>query len=152
MQSVAKQLIRSGTSGSLRIAKTAPKAPSCPGPDQHARYPDGGYDVKFAQVRKYALSLPDVTEKPHFDRTSFRVGGKIFVTARPAESHIHVFVPEVHREPALALYAGQVSKLFWGGKVVGLRIELPKATVGVVNDLIRNAWKAKAPKSLIREK
>ena len=108
--------------------------------------------MKFAQVRKYALSMPEVTEEPHFDRTSFRVGGKIFVTARPAESHIHVFVPEEQREPALAMHPEQVAKLFWGGKVVGLRIELPKAPVGVVNDLIRNAWKAKAPKSLIREK
>ena len=107
-----------------------------------------GADVKLAQVRKYALSLPGVTEEPHFDRTSFRVGGKIFVTARPAESHIHVFVPEEHRQPALAMYPGQVSKLFWGGKVVGLRIELADTAVSVVNDLVKRAWESKAPKSV----
>ena len=87
--------------------------------------------MKLAQVRKYALSLPEVTEEPHFDRTSFRVRGKIFVTARPAETHIHVFVPEEHREPALALHPGQVSKLLWGGKVVGLRVELADTAAGV---------------------
>ncbi len=30
--------------------------------------------------RKMALSLPDVTEAPHFDSTSFRVGKKIFAS------------------------------------------------------------------------
>jgi hypothetical protein len=103
--------------------------------------------MRFAQVRKYALSLPEVTEEPHFDRTSFRVAGKIFVTARPGESHIHVFVPEEHREPALALYPGQISKLLWGGKVVGLRIELADTAASVVNELVKRAWETKAPKS-----
>ena len=104
--------------------------------------------MKLAQVRKYALSLPEVTEEPHFDRTSFRVRGKIFVTARPAETHIHVFVPEEHREPALALHPGQVSKLLWGGKVVGLRVELADTAAGVVNDLVKRGWESKAPKAL----
>lgn len=34
-------------------------------------------------LRRIALSLPEVTEKPHFDRAAFRVnvaGGRIFVT------------------------------------------------------------------------
>lgn len=98
------------------------------------------------QVRKYALSLPEASEEPHFDRISFRVGGRIFLTARPAESHIHVFVPDKQREPALAMYPDLVTKLLWGGKVVGLRIELPRAPVGVVNQLIESAWEAKAPR------
>lgn len=101
--------------------------------------------MTLTQVRKYALSLPRVSEEPHFDRISFRVGGRIFLTARPAESHIHVFVPEEQREAALAIHPDLVSKLLWGGKVVGLRIELPRAPVGVVNDLIESAWEARTP-------
>lgn len=101
--------------------------------------------MTLTQVRKYALSLPKASVEPHFDRISFRVGGRIFLTARPAESHIHVFVPEEQREAALAIHPGLVTKLRWGGKVVGLRIELPKAPVGVVNDLIKAAWEAKSP-------
>jgi hypothetical protein len=30
--------------------------------------------------RKLALSFPEVTEKPHFEKTSFRVKKKIFAT------------------------------------------------------------------------
>lgn len=102
--------------------------------------------VTLGEVKKYALTLPDVREEPHFDRLSFRVRGKIFLTARATEKHIHVFVPEEVREPALALH-DYVSKLLWGGKVVGLRIELPKAAPQVVQGLVRAAFESKAPKS-----
>jgi YjbR len=46
--------------------------------------------MNVAQVRRYALSLPDTTEEPHFEYSSFRVRGKIFVTVPPDEEHIHV--------------------------------------------------------------
>jgi hypothetical protein len=60
--------------------------------------------VKFATVLKYALSLPEVTEEPHHHFGSFRVRGRIFVTVPPEQEHIHVFVAELQRETALALY------------------------------------------------
>jgi hypothetical protein len=103
--------------------------------------------LTLAQVRRHALSLEGVNEEPHFDRTSFRVKGKIFVTARPKESHIHVFVSEAHREPAIAMHGQYISKLLWGGKVVGVRIELPQAEPGVVKDLVSLAWQERAPKA-----
>jgi len=37
----------------------------------------------LAEARRLALSLPEVTEQPHFDMASFRVRGKIFVTVPP---------------------------------------------------------------------
>jgi negative regulator of genetic competence, sporulation and motility len=55
-------------------------------------------------VRRYALSLAEVTEAPHHEYSSFRVRGKIFVTVPPKEDAIHVFVEEEDREQALALY------------------------------------------------
>jgi hypothetical protein len=33
--------------------------------------------VKLNDVRRFAMSLPEVTEEPHFAYTSFRVKGKI---------------------------------------------------------------------------
>ncbi|RYG63261.1 MmcQ/YjbR family DNA-binding protein, partial [bacterium] len=89
--------------------------------------------MNLAQVRKRAMALPEVTEEAHFDRTSFRVKGKIFVTAKPDEPYVHVFVSEDVREPALASHPEHLEKLSWGGKVVGLRIALTGAPVGVVN-------------------
>jgi hypothetical protein len=101
--------------------------------------------VTLAQLRKYALSLAGSSEEPHFERTSFRVGGKIFMTAKPDEPYAHVFVGEELREPALAAHPQCMAKLPWGGKIVGLRIHLPKAPVAVVKDLVKAAWQARAP-------
>jgi hypothetical protein len=105
--------------------------------------------MTLAQLRKYALSLPESTEEPHFDRTSFRVRKKIFATARSDEPYVHVFVGDSHREPALAMHPDCIEKLFWGGKVVGLRINLPNVPRDVLKHLLRAAWEGKAPKSLI---
>jgi hypothetical protein len=104
--------------------------------------------MKIAQVRQCALSLPDATEEPHFEYSSFRVRGKIFVTVPPDGKHIHVFVGEPDRELALALHPAFVEKLVWGGKVRGLRVLLSKASPTVVSRLVRVAWVHKAPKRL----
>jgi hypothetical protein len=103
--------------------------------------------MKLASVRQHALSLPEVTEEPHFQNSSFRVRGKIFLTIPPDETAIHVFVGEQQREFALALHSQFVEKLLWGGKVVGLRVSLQSALPAPVKQLITQAWENKAPKS-----
>ena len=104
--------------------------------------------MKLAQVRRFAMSLPDVTEEPHFNYSSFRVRGKIFATVPPEGEHLHVFVSEQEREIALALEPAFIEKLHWGVRVVGLRIALAKAKPRVVNKLVAEAWSRRVPKSL----
>ncbi len=105
--------------------------------------------MNLAAVRSFALALPEVTEEPHHHYSSFRVRGKIFVTVPPAETHLHVFVPEDRREPVFATYPGFADKLLWGGKVVGIRITLQAAIAPVVLALVREAWIHKAPADLL---
>ena len=105
--------------------------------------------MKFETIRRYALSLPEVVEAPHFDYGSFRIRGKMVATVPPGGELLHVFVPEALREPALAMYPDFLEKLTWGGKVVGLRVQLPAAAPAVVKQLVRQAWEAKAPKRLV---
>jgi hypothetical protein len=105
--------------------------------------------MKVAQARRAALLLPESTEAPHFHFTSFRVAGKIFATAPPDEKYLHIFVDESDREIALALHGEWMEKLFWGAKVVGLRITLEKAKPKVVSELLKKAWSRKAPKRLL---
>ncbi|MGH3621598.1 MAG: hypothetical protein ACRDQ5_07385 [Sciscionella sp.] len=38
-------------------------------------------------ARRFALSLPEATEQPHFEMSSFRVRGKIFATVPVDEAH-----------------------------------------------------------------
>ena len=106
--------------------------------------------MKLATVRKHALSLEDVTEQPHHEYASFRVGGRIFVTVPPAEDVIHVFVGEEDRERALAMYPEWAGKLLWGGKVTGLRITLAAAPAAAVKALVQRAHDARRPVASIR--
>jgi hypothetical protein len=96
--------------------------------------------MKLDPIRKFALSLEAVTEEPHHHFSSFRVRGKIFVTIPPGEEFLHVFVNEQARDIALALYSEFIEKLFWGGKVVGLKVSLKMAKPSAVKSLVADAY------------
>lgn len=104
--------------------------------------------MTLTQARKLALAFPETTEQPHFESTSFRVHGKIFATAPPEETHLHVFVGDEQRELALGLGVGWLEDLWWGKKIVGLRVTLAKAKPQLVRELLHQAWTRKAPKKL----
>lgn len=95
--------------------------------------------MKIDAVRAYAMSLADTTEEPHHHFGSFRVRGKIFLTVPPDQEHLHVFVSEEVREAALAMDPAFLEKLLWGGKVVGLRVSLPRAKAAILKSLVLQA-------------
>ena len=100
------------------------------------------------QVRRFALSLPESTEEPHFHYSSFRVRGKIFATAPPEGEYVHLFVSAVDRETALANDPDFLEELHWGKQIAGLRALLPSARATVINALLKRAWSHKDPKRL----
>lgn len=104
--------------------------------------------VRLIDARRIAMSLPGVTEEPHFEYTSFRVKGKIFATAPPGGEYLHVFVADEDRDLPLLTQPRVIEKLWWGGKVRGLRITLRGAKKPMVSGLIEKAWLRKAPKAL----
>jgi len=104
--------------------------------------------MKLEDVRRFALSLPEATEEPHFEYTSFRVRRKVFATAPLSGEHVHIFLSDDQREPALLMHPKFVEKLFWGGKVRGLRVLLRKAKPQVVTELLVKAWLRKLPIAL----
>jgi len=102
--------------------------------------------MKAEAVRKFALSLPDATEEPHFHFTSFRIGGKIFATMPPGDVLLHVFVPEEERQLAVQSHPDTCEVLHWGKRVIGLKIELGMAEESFVLDLLQAAYAGKAGK------
>jgi hypothetical protein len=100
----------------------------------------------LARLRRHALSLEAVTEAPHHDFSSFRVRGKIFVTVPPDGEHVNVFVPDETRERALALHPDCMAKLWWGSKVLGLRVRLARAPWAAVKQLVDAAYAARVAK------
>ena len=102
-------------------------------------------------ARRFALSLPGVSEQPHFDKWSFRVRGKIFATAPPGDTHLHVFVDEQETRAAVAEEPSAFEELRWGKRLVGVRVHLPTAPPDLVYELVKEAWRSKAPKKLVTD-
>jgi hypothetical protein len=102
----------------------------------------------LAGARSFALSLPGVTEQPHFDMTSFRVRGRIFATVPPDENRLHIFVDEPDVDAYVAEDPGAFEPLWWGHQVRGIRVLLAAAQQDRVQELLTEAWRRKAPKRL----
>jgi len=105
--------------------------------------------MEIDAVRQFALSLPDVTESPHFDKTSYRVRGKIIATVPPDERHIHIFIDADQARSVAAGAPSSFEELWWGKKLAGVRAKLDVADADLVFSLIEDAWRLRAPKSLI---
>ena len=103
------------------------------------------------RARLFALSLPGVTEEPHFDMSSFRVRGKIFVTVPPAGDLLHVFVDEPEVEACVAENPAAFEPLRWGPRIRGLRVRLVAVPAGRVQELIEDSWRRKAPRRLVAD-
>ena len=110
---------------------------------------ENGSNVKLAEARKYALSLPETNEQPHFKYSSFRVKGKIFSTVPEDKNHLNIFVDDERLELAISMFPDAYEKLWWGKKVVGVTVRLSVADSSDVQDLLYAAWKRKAPKRVV---
>jgi len=68
----------------------------------------------------------------------------------PGGRHLHVFVGEEQRDLMVDVAPQAYEKLWWGKKVVGLRVALPRAKPQEVEELLHSAWQRKAPTNLVR--
>jgi hypothetical protein len=110
-----------------------------------------GKPMTLDEARAVALSLPGSTEEPHFERTSFRVRGKIFATAPLEGGSLHVFVDEHAVGVAVRMDPQAFAELHWGRKLAGVAVDLERADPEIVCDLLEESWRLRATKRLIRE-
>jgi hypothetical protein len=109
--------------------------------------------VKLDQARAFALSLPETTEDPHFDLSSFRVNKKIFCTIPPDGKTLRIFVGSVFEVQGLvAEDPAAFDVIIWGKREVSdwVSVHLPKASAPQVKELLEDAWRAKAPKRALK--
>ena len=106
--------------------------------------------MRLAEARKFALSLPEATEEPHFEKSSFRVRGKIFATVPEDQKHLNVFVDEHESRASVADDPSAFEELHWGVKLAGVRVTLANADSARVRELLEEAWRRKAPKRLVQ--
>lgn len=99
------------------------------------------------EARSLALGLPEVTEEPHHELSSFRVRGKIFATV-PDGTHLRVLVGESEILAAVAQDPDTFAPFFWGKRLACMVVDLGRADPDQLGELLTEAWLRKAPKSL----
>jgi hypothetical protein len=107
--------------------------------------------MRLAEARKFALSLPETTEEPHFAAGSFRVGGKIFATIPSGENQLRIFLQGEEVQGLIAEDPATFEPVIWGKRVVagGVCVNLTTAKAKVVRELLEEAWRLRAPKRVI---
>ena len=98
-------------------------------------------------VRALALALPETTEQPHFERTSFRVSGKIFATMPPDGASVNILLAEEEARAA-AEASDEVELLWWGRRLSGVRVALVAVDRAELAELLEDGWHRRAPRSV----
>jgi hypothetical protein len=101
------------------------------------------------EVRRLALALPETHEEPHFDRTSFRVGQRIFATLATDGATLNVMLDDDEARASAGETADAVELLWWGRRLSGVQVFLSRADEPLVRELLEDAWRGRAPRRLV---
>jgi hypothetical protein len=105
--------------------------------------------LSHGDVRRIALALPETVEQDHHGRPSFRVAKKIFATLPDAE-HVNVMLDEDDILLATQHESGSCTAVYWGSKLSAVAVDLRRAPLELVSELLTDAWRRRAPKRLTR--
>ncbi len=100
------------------------------------------------QARRLALALPEVAERDHHGRPSFRVAGKIFATLWD-ENHMNVMLDESGIHTAAQSTPAACTELWWGKRLRAVHVDLSRMDANALGELLADAWEHKAPKKLV---
>lgn len=104
------------------------------------------------QLRALALALPEVTEEPHFEKTSFRVKKKIFATYDERTNRASIKLSEIDQH---VFCSGDGKHIYpvdnkWGKQGWTL-FELEKAHPDIFRDALTTAYCTVAPRKLAEQ-
>lgn len=104
------------------------------------------------QLRALALALPEVTEEPHFEKTSFRVKKKIFATYDERTNRASIKLSEIDQH---VFCSGDRKHIYpvdnkWGKQGWTL-FELEKAHPDIFRDALTTAYCTVAPRKLAEQ-
>lgn len=106
--------------------------------------------IGLADIRRYAMALPDVVEQPHFRLPGFRVADKLLAHLEKGDAHAIVCVGQAEATAAAAKEPDLYEEVWRSGRIfVGLRVDLAQVTEKRMQELIEHAWRNRAPKRLI---
>ena len=105
--------------------------------------------ISFEYFRKLALSFPEATEEPHFEKTSFRVKKKIFATYDDAKKRACIKLSEIEQDVFSSVDKTIIFPVDnkWGKQGWTL-IEMTKVRKDLFVDALTTAYCEVAPKKL----
>lgn len=105
--------------------------------------------VTIVALRKLALSFPETTEEPHFEKTSFRVKKKIFATYDDKNKRACIRLSEIDQDVFSSTNKNIIYPVGnkWGKQGWTL-IEMKNVRKDVFNDAVTTAYCQVAPKNL----
>ena len=95
-----------------------------------------------ADVRKFALSLPGVSEIDHFARPAWRTTKRIFAVMRP--DGLYLNLDDERKEFLFAADPKIFVKYMWG-KRSNVIVQIEKLGMRELKGLIREAWEKNQP-------
>lgn len=108
--------------------------------------------VTLDTFKKIALTLPGSTEEPHFEKTSFRVKGKIFATYDQKANRASIKLSEIDQDVFSSVDNSIIFPVDnkWGRQGWTI-IELGKVTKALFADALKAAYREVAPARLVDE-
>lgn len=105
--------------------------------------------ISIDTIRNLALSFPETTEAPHFEKISFRVKKKIFVTYDKAMNRSCIKLSEIDQDVFSSLDKSIIFPVpnKWG-KQGWTFIDMSKVSMEVFFDVLTSAYCEVAPKKL----
>jgi len=106
--------------------------------------------VSFTQLKEISLAFPETMEKPHFEKTSFRVRKKIFATYNVKDHKACLKLSEEEQSVFSSLSKGSIYPVpnKWGAQGWTF-FELSSVTLALMHDALKCAYKEVAPTKLI---
>ena len=106
--------------------------------------------VDIDTFRQIALSFPEVTEQPHFEKPSFRIGKKIFATLDIGQNQACLKLSEIDQDVFSAFDRTVIFPVpnKWG-KQGWTYLHLSKVRKDILADALKTAYCRVAPKRLL---
>lgn len=103
----------------------------------------------FTQLQKLALSFPEAAEEPHFEKTSFRVKKKIFVSYDARTNQACLKLSETDQDVFGTIAKGAIFPVpnKWGRRGWTL-VQLELVDESILTDALTTAYCHVAPKAL----
>lgn len=108
--------------------------------------------VTLKALRSIALSFPETTEEPHFEKTSFRVKKRIFATYDETNNRACIKLSEIDQDVFSSADRTSIYPVDnkWG-KQSWTNIELTKVNKDLFIDALTTAYCEVAPKKLAEQ-